>query len=182
MTGRPEPDLSAVVVTVPAAERVVARHRLRFDPAASWGVPAHVTVLYPFVHPSSIDADVVRRLGAAVAAVPVFDCTFSRCGWFDDDVLWLAPEPAAPFAELTTAVWEAFPDHPPYAGAHPDVVPHLTVGQRPEASLEELVAVEAQVAPLLPVTTTAARVHLLAGSTAPGSWRVLRECPLGPAR
>jgi hypothetical protein len=34
---------SAVIVTVPAAEDVVGRHRARFDVAAGWGVPAHVT-------------------------------------------------------------------------------------------------------------------------------------------
>jgi hypothetical protein len=34
---------SAVIVTVPAAEDVLGRHRARFDVAAGWGVPAHVT-------------------------------------------------------------------------------------------------------------------------------------------
>jgi pimeloyl-ACP methyl ester carboxylesterase len=40
---------------VPEAERVVRRHRERFDPAALAGVPAHVTVMYPFVPPPQID-------------------------------------------------------------------------------------------------------------------------------
>ena len=40
---------SAVLVPVPEAERAVSRHRARLDGAAARGVPAHVTVLYPFV-------------------------------------------------------------------------------------------------------------------------------------
>jgi hypothetical protein len=40
---------SAVIVTVPAAEDVLGRHRARFDVAAGWRVPAHVTAFpaYP---------------------------------------------------------------------------------------------------------------------------------------
>ena len=46
-----EPTESAVIVAVPAAEPAVRAHRQQFDRAAAWGVPAHVTVLYPFVPP-----------------------------------------------------------------------------------------------------------------------------------
>jgi hypothetical protein len=34
---------SAVIVTVPAAEDVVGRHRARLYVAAGWAVPAHMT-------------------------------------------------------------------------------------------------------------------------------------------
>ena len=39
--------VSAVLVPVLEAERVVSRHRARLDAAATAGVPAHVTVLFP---------------------------------------------------------------------------------------------------------------------------------------
>ena len=45
---------SAVVIPVPEAEAVVGPHRARLDPFAAWGVPAHVTVLAPFVPPHAI--------------------------------------------------------------------------------------------------------------------------------
>jgi hypothetical protein len=45
---------SAVLVPVPEAERGVSGHRNRLDRAAVWGVPAHVTVLYPFVPPPAV--------------------------------------------------------------------------------------------------------------------------------
>ncbi len=41
------------MVPVPAVEPLVARYRDRFDAAAGGGVPAHITVLYPFVEPSA---------------------------------------------------------------------------------------------------------------------------------
>jgi 2'-5' RNA ligase len=170
---------TAVVVTVPEAERVVAQHRERFDPAASWGVPAHVTVLFPFVDPATLDDPQVRRLAEAVRTVPAFDCSFTRTRWFDQDVLWLAPEPDQPFRSLTTAVWQAFPEHPPYGGEYADLAPHLTVGQRADGDGAELAAVEPLVSGLLPVSTYVDRVHVLAGTPGERSWRTIHELELG---
>jgi 2'-5' RNA ligase len=168
------------VVPVPEAERVVGRHRERLDPAASWGVPAHVTVLYPFVDPVSVDEALVRRLADVVGSVSAFDCTFRRTGWFGQDVLWLAPEPHQPFIELTEAVWQAFPAHAPYGGVYADLAPHLTVGQRSEGDESiELAAVEPLVAGQLPVSTFVERVHLMAGAPEPGGWRTIHELRLG---
>ena len=175
---------TAVVVTVPAAEAVVGEHRSRFDPSSLWGVPAHVTVLFPFVDPDALDDDAVARLAAAVRTVPAFACSFDRCGWFDQDVLWLAPTPDEPFRDLTRAVWRAFPDHPPYAGAFDDLAPHLTVGQRADGdqeALELLRSIEQVLAEQLPLPAYVDRVHLIAGSAEPDSWHTLRELPLRTA-
>lgn len=65
---------SAVLVPVPEAERVVSPHRASLDGAAALGVPAHVTVLYPFVPPSAITPSVVDALAVAVASVSAFAC------------------------------------------------------------------------------------------------------------
>jgi len=72
----PEVTHSAVLVPVPEAERVVSHHRARLDAAAAAGVPAHVTVLYPFVPPSAITAGTVAALAQAVASVAAFTCRF----------------------------------------------------------------------------------------------------------
>ena len=104
---------SAVVVLVPEAERLVGRFRADLDVAAALGVPAHVTVLAPFVPPALIDDKVITELAAAVGSVGSFEVTFAQVGWFDQNVLWLAPEPAEQFRALTRAVCERFPDYPP---------------------------------------------------------------------
>ena len=95
-----------------------------------------MTVLYPFVPPAAIDETVLDALAQAAASVPQFRAECRTTGWFDEEVLWLAPEPAPSFRALTTAVWRAFPDCQPYEGRFDDIVPHLTIGQA--APLEEL--------------------------------------------
>jgi len=175
------PTLTAVIAPAVAAEAVVGDHRQRLDPAAAWGVPPDVTVLYPFVEPEAVDERLIVDLAAAVAPVSAFDCRFVRTRWFSDDVLWLDPQPAEPFRRLTAAVWDAFPPYPPYGGAHPEVVPHLTVAHRRLGDLAALQAAERAVQPALPFATRIGRVLLIAGTQAPSSWRVLHELPLRDA-
>jgi len=139
----------------------------------------HLSVVYPFVPPADVDDAVLARLAGAVATVPAFDCVFSRTDWFGDDVLWLAPDPAAPFRELTGAVVTAFPAHQPYGGAYDDVIPHLTVGELRLGSTEELVAAERAVRLHLPIRARVDRAVLLAGRPERDSWRPVADFPLG---
>ena len=158
---------------------MVGRLRGRLDRAAAWGVPAHVTVLYPFARPEAITSEVIELAAAAVASVPAFGCTLARTSWFGEDVLWLAPEPDQPFRALTTALHAAFPQYPPFGGRYPDVVPHLTIGTRPPGGPAMLEAAEADVRPSLPVRTFVSRAWLMTGTQAVASWRVAAELPLG---
>jgi 2'-5' RNA ligase len=123
---RSAPPESALIVRVAAAEPYVAGLRERFDPVAPLGVPAHVTILVPFVPPERIDDGVVRRLRDALDGTRPFPFRLAEVRCFPD-VVYLAPEPAEPFLVLTSAVHRAFPECPPYGGAHASVVPHLTV-------------------------------------------------------
>jgi 2'-5' RNA ligase len=169
---------TALIVAVPQAERAVGALRARLDAAASWGVPAHVTVLYPFLAPDRIDARVLTGVREAVSAVPRFTLTLARTAWFGDAVLWLAPEPAGPLRALTAAVWARFPQAPPYGGGFDDVVPHLTVGHDQPAGV--LAAAAADVATRLPVRAPVRAVRLITGRPEPGgSWPTLARFPLG---
>jgi hypothetical protein len=182
----PGPQESAILVPVPQAEPVVGHLRARLDRAAGRGVPAHVTVLYPFLPPAQITGAVLARAAAAVASVPGFGCRFARTGWFGDEVVWLAPDPAGPFQALTTAVHTAFPQCPPFGGAFAEVIPHLTVGDRPGegagghagAGAAALRAAEAEVLPGLPIRTQVSHAWLMTGSQAPRSWQLRATFPL----
>jgi 2'-5' RNA ligase superfamily len=174
---RSAPTQTALIVPVPAAEPAVGRWRAELDRAASWGVPAHVTVLYPFLPPQDIDEPVLAELKGIIGSVAAFDVVMERVESFDDVVVWLAPDPDAPFRLLTKAIWQSFPQCPPYAGAHPDPIPHLTIGDGgPVARLHE--AADA-VRRHLPLYTRVEGVTLLAGSVAPNSWHPVAEFPLG---
>lgn len=172
------PTQTAVLALVPAAEPAVARHRAHLDPAARWGVPVHVTVLYPFVDPKDVDDRLLARLADAVQTVPAFDVSFHEVGWFGHDVLWLAPQPAQPFRDLTAAVVTAFPDHPPYAGAFDGSTPHLTIGERRLGGLDALQRAGAEVAAALPIHARVERVQLFVGTDAPDAWSIAHELPL----
>jgi 2'-5' RNA ligase superfamily len=169
---------SAVLVPVPEAEPAVGRHRARLDRAAAQGVPAHVTILYPFVAPPEITAVTIEVLAAAVGSVSSFDCRFPGTAWFGEEVLWLTPVPDGPFRALIRAVMAAFPGYLPYGGLISDVIPHLTVGDRPPGGIADLRAAETDVLNALPVWTRVSRAWLMTGTREPGSWHAVAELPL----
>ncbi len=174
------PTHSAVVIRVAEAEHVVATHRAALDEAASWGVPAHVTVLFPFVDPAAFDEEHRARLRAALVDIPAFGAVFARTAWFGDEVLYLAPEPDEPFRALTLAVAAAFPDHLPYGGVHDEVVPHLTVGHA--VPVQYLRAAEREVVSALPIRTSVTGVDVIVGRPVPGGrWSVVAAFPLAGA-
>jgi 2'-5' RNA ligase len=168
---------SALIVPVPEAEPAVRRHRDVLDRAAGWGVPAHVTILYPFLPPDELTDEVLAVVRHVVAAVPTFDVTFWSVRWFGETVSWLDPSPPDPFRDLTLAIWARFPRTPPYRGEHgDDVTPHLTIGH--DAPVKTLQAAADSVEKSLPIRATIHKLHLIVGSAAPNSWRTYDTFPL----
>lgn len=161
---------SALVVPVDAAEPVVGKWRLAFDPSASWGVPAHITVVYPFVRPEHLDSHMIDRIRDVLQPVNSFDIQFDELAEFEGDVLYLAPEPAAPLRDLTARVVSEWPDHLPYEGVHNEVVPHLTVATSSGLHLFEDIARD--VGHKLPIRARVDSVLLMTGTPEPGAWNV----------
>ena len=166
---RPGPDSpTALVVEVPAAEPVVGALRDRLDANARLGVPAHVTVIYPFAPAGEIGPSMRERLGGVFGAIPAFGFRLDRVGWFGADVLWLGPRDPGPFQVLTEQVLAEFPGYPAFGGQFAEVVPHLTVGHGQPVA--ELRVAEAAIAPQLPVDGVVEAVSLLSRD-AGGRWR-----------
>lgn len=167
---------TALICRVPEAERYISRYRDRYDPSARRNVPAHVTVLYPFLPPHDVDAGVLERLGAIARAVPCFDYRLARTQRFPV-ALYLAPDPDASYAALTDAVFRAFPDYPPFGGKFAEVVPHVTVAHGDEPLLCEI-EVELRIA--LPAAGIPARCHeLVLIENSSGRWEPMHVFPLG---
>ena len=122
--GSSEP--SALLIPVPEAESIVRTCREQYDPSARAGIPAHITVLYPFAPSGLIDQDLLADLRRLFASYSGFDYALTHTARFPQ-VLYLSPEPAEPFVTLTEAVVARYPDYPPYNGAVPNIIPHLTV-------------------------------------------------------
>jgi 2'-5' RNA ligase len=149
---------TALVVEVPEAEPLVSDWRAKHDWSAQRGVPAHITLLYPFVPTERIDDGLVNDLRELFASQPAFSFRLTRVARFPE-VAWLAPEPSEPFAALIELIVERYPDYPPYEGIHDEVIPHLTVA---EGGVELQDEVEAALAPHLPVEVSVHDISLLA--------------------
>jgi 2'-5' RNA ligase len=128
---------TALICRVPEAERYIARYRERYDPSARRNVPAHVTILYPFLPPADVDAEVLAKLEKIAGAIRCFEFRLAETRRFPV-ALYIAPMPDTSFAALTDAVWRAFPDYPPFEGKFPTVVPHVTVAHADEPTLCEI--------------------------------------------
>ncbi|MFD5509991.1 2'-5' RNA ligase family protein, partial [Streptomyces sp. NPDC127051] len=144
--------------TPPAAHPPVGRGRHRLDPSAAAGVPAHVTVLFPFLHEHLVDSTVQAALAEIVGSHRAFDVRFAESRRFPE-VLYLAPEPDTTLRQLTRAIADRWPQAQPYGGRFPEVIPHLTVAQRQEADV--LDEIEADLARSLPLTTRITSVDLM---------------------
>jgi 2'-5' RNA ligase len=170
----PTTDLITAVVVRIVLPSALANIRRRHDPVAAKGVPAHVTLLFPFVPVTRLTPAVRRDLVAIAGSVAPFEVQFANVGRFPG-VVYLVPEPADPFEALTASIVSRFPDHPPYAGAHAEVVPHLTLTDSPAAPLD---AVTGAVRHWLPFTRRISAMELLVENGA-SHWRRRWRIPLG---
>ncbi len=157
------PDESALVVLVPEAEPLVKAFRDRYDLSAAAGVPAHITLLYPFKPPDEIDSAVVENLRRCFQRFASFQFSLASIRRFPGAVLYVVPEPHDPFRQLVVAIWDQYPETPPYGGKWPDIVPHLSVAcAKDEEQLDRIADDFAKSSrDRLPIRTTAAQVTLM---------------------
>jgi 2'-5' RNA ligase len=164
---------SALIVAVPEAEPLVHDWRLRYD-NAELGIPAHVTLIFPFVPAEEIGVELLDELRKLFAEQPAFEFTLAGVARFAD-VAWLAPDPSDPFRRLTDLIFSRYPDYPPYEGLHEEVLPHLTVAMGDAALQDE---VDAALTPHLPIAAHAGEVTLLVEDES-GHWAEFVRFPLG---
>jgi 2'-5' RNA ligase len=164
-----------LIVPVPAAELKVEPWMERYLPIWKLGVPAHVTLLFPFPTLDQLGASARAELAARFADTPAITVTFDTVGQFPD-VVYLAPEPRDWFIRQTEALSSHFGLRP-YGGLHAEIVPHLTVARHADP------AVQAQIADALrqvvPIVTSVHEVWLVEEEPS-GRWQRAAVFPLGP--
>ena len=143
------------------------------DAAAGAGVPEHVTILFPFLPPARLASGVRRDLARIAALHEPFDVRFVRIGRWPE-VVYLIPDPSAPFDRLTDAIVTRYPDFPPYGGAFEQVVPHLTVVESAVAPLDHIAA---ETERHLPFGCRVTHLEVLVRGA--GAWRRRWSIPLG---
>ncbi len=171
------PATTALVMLVPEAEALVKAFRDKYDPSAAEGMPAHVTVLYPFKKLEHIGEDVMAVLHSLFSRHPGFRFSLGALQRFPT-VLYLAPHPETPFKALTRAVADRYPETPPSGGAFSDIVPHLTIAQANDAQRLDEISAEFQRAAggELPIHGYVEKVWLMAKQE--GRWRPQRAFAL----
>jgi 2'-5' RNA ligase len=93
------------------------------------GMPLHLTLLYPFTTDRVPAPNELAAVRATLARFPPIDFQLVGTGSFlstRQRVLYLVPDPAAPFVAMIDELSSAT-GRKPYGGAFPDVVPHVTV-------------------------------------------------------
>lgn len=165
---------AGLIVPVPEAEAILQEWRARLGPTTEPDVPAHVTLLFPFLPLSSLSAADAADLRAMFLVRPALTVTFASVGLFPD-VVYLAPAPADWFKQATLALSARF-GMLPYGGLHSQIVPHLTVARHTDPAT--LADIARQLAPSLPISTNACEVWLMEESPA-GGWAHTATFPLG---
>jgi 2'-5' RNA ligase len=156
--------------------------RVREIASARAGAPAHVTLLFPFVPAAELTETHLDGVAAVIASVPAFDVWLREVRRWDpgdgapEGVIWLDPEPSAPFITLIDALGRAFPDYPPYGGFHDTIIPHLTLASDDRRQLR---AVQTAAAAALPLRRrVSAAILIVEGGD--GRWRTHRRFPMAP--
>jgi 2'-5' RNA ligase len=149
---------TAVLLCVPEAEELVGPWREKADPSAAAGVPAHVTLLTPFLPAEQVDEGVLAELAWFFAGIDAFEIDFDDVREFPDaGVVYLDPV-GSELDELATALARRWPEAPPYGGRVDAPHAHLTVTHHADAALRAQAA--DAVRPGLPLSATAAQAAL----------------------
>jgi len=136
------------------------RRELMPDEVAA-GIPFHVTLLHPF-------GELGDEARAFFATRRPFEFSLTRVAIWPR-VVYLVPEPDDELRALMSALFERFPEWPPYGGIHEEVIPHATLGEDVDAAARRG-EIERRVAPHLPHRCQARAVTLLE-ELAPNRWR-----------
>jgi hypothetical protein len=163
---------TALVIEVPAAEVLLDVAR-RVNPLlVRPGLPAHVTVLYPFLPASELTDDVDDTVRAIAARTPVTDVRLSEVISAPGFVAMAVPALQA----VADAAYAEWPEVEPYGGRFGPKPPvHLTVAMG--GTEDELAQVAAQTREALPVQDRPTAVHLVV-LTEQG-WQLRLSAPLG---
>lgn len=153
--GMPSEGRTGVVIPVPEAQELLASVASRHPEAVRPGVPAHVSVLYPFLR--QFDDEVLaalRELFAGRSAIPVRFAECRRRGGF----VHLRPSPDDQLRALTAEAMRRWPDVPPYEGKY-EPEPHLTLATNvPD---DTATAIAREVAAELPVVAELSEAWLV---------------------
>jgi 2'-5' RNA ligase len=147
---------------------------MQYDPSAAAGVPPHVTLMFPFIPPADLTDGTIETLEKLISGTGPFQFSLTRVNEFEQGVVYLQPEPAEPFAQLTRQIIRQFGILPYGGDFGEEPVPHLTVGILESTDARQPLMNQLRTA--LPIVTRAEESWLMVGSNT-GAWKTVRKMP-----
>lgn len=150
---------TAITIFVPHEVQAIAIPLLKqYAPDNLGRVPAHITLLYPFVVMDRLP-QASRKVRTIAADVAPFDVTLDGYGAFPG-VLFMEPTNSVPIQALFRKVTAAFPECNPYDGAFGNnLTPHVTVGVFQNEGEQNMAVLPAY----KPITFRVERLHVVYG-------------------
>jgi hypothetical protein len=141
-------------------------------------IPLSLTLLYPFAPSDELDDDYLHMARDFFASRHPLSFDIARVAqWEGGGAVYGAPEPEGQLRATMRALWELFPEFPPYRGAAQDPPPHLSLtldgGDDPDTLLAR---VEERLSGLLPAHFEVGEAVLM-GEHEPDVWHVLHTLP-----
>lgn len=173
----PMPGTTAVLALLPDAEPLLELAAQVDARVVRPGVPAHATLLYPWLPAEKVDPrelerlrTVLERAAPDVGRIPLRLTVVERAGAF-------VGVPVPELRSLASTVREAYPEQVPYGGRFGQNPPvHVTVSlDAPDHTAADIAH---RVTGRLPITTEVSAVHVVTLSL--DGWQVLAELPLAP--
>lgn len=173
---RETPTLTALFLVLPEIEEFARPYRQLHTPDGAAGLPAHITLLCPFVPGAEENAEVRQKLATVAALLHPFSLDLSRLDIFPEPrVLFLDPIPREPILAMIRVIMDAFPGVKPYDGVIPieELRPHATLAVCPDnAQMNSLKAdIRAKLPTFAPLLALVDAVYLAARID--GEWRIL---------
>jgi hypothetical protein len=119
---------TGLVIPVPAADALLEMVEARHPGSVRQGVPAHVSLLYPFLGMTELDerdTEVLRELFIQQEPMRVGFGECYRRGGF----VALRPDSIEGLSDLRDKIRRRWPEVVPYEGIYGDVEPHLSAGR-----------------------------------------------------
>ena len=168
---------SVLAILVPEAEHLVAPFRLKYDPSAAEGMPAHITINYPFMPGQDVGVEVLQKLVRTSSSMARFEYSLIKTNRFPG-VLYLEPSHRTLISELIEIVAREFPESPPYGGEFEEINPHLTIAHGwTESEVDDIAdRFDAAAAGKLPIHSSVSEIWLVDNKS--GKWTKRTSFPL----
>jgi len=171
-------ETAVTLVLADQAPELARAHDELYPERVDEGIPLSLTLLYPFAPPDELDEPRLGLLRDFFALREPLAFDIARVAqWDGGGAVYGVPEPDEQLRATMRALWELFPEFPPYGRPGSDPPPHASLtldGGNDPATLQE--RVERRLEDLLPAHFEMPEARLMQ-EVEPDRWRLTHSFP-----